>query len=167
MTSFIENNLSDEIQGLLFRISTGEFGPVDSLSDCCEYLTHALSVANICEAQNSINNDHERIDNIESSGSSKSNDDLEILDINNWICVFCTFENNISSDICEMCLKSNVDISDNESKNIDTDISWKCKHCTFINNSTSTICSICSKTNNDIQTNLTGFDVNNDLENVF
>ena len=108
MSSFVENNISEEIQGLLFRISTGEFGSPDTLSSCSEYLTHALSFTTALDEQNnSIHSDN----------------------TNHWLCNYCTYENNISCDICEMCLKSNLYNPENESNqnNVDNNV-WECLH---------------------------------------
>ena len=176
MSSFTENNLSDVIQGLLFRISTGEFGPPDTLSTCCEHLTHALSVTT------NLNNQDDLIIDSNSSDINQLDNTLVVGNINNWICIYCTYENNISSNICEMCLKSKSNNGDNESIQIvndndvnDNDVNnndvnnnmWECLHCTFINHSIIDDCSMCGKSKNDIQNNLAGFNVNNDLENEF
>jgi hypothetical protein len=170
MSSFVKNNLSEEIQGLLFRISTGEFGPQETLSTCCEHLTHALSVTT------NLNDQDDLIIDSNSPDINQLDNTLVVGNTNNWICIYCTYENNISSDICEMCLKSKLNNQNNESIQIvnndvnNNDINnnmWECLHCTFINHSFIDDCSICGKSKNDIQTNLAGFNVNNDLENEF
>ena len=161
MTSFTVNSLSDEIQGLLFRISTGEFGSPNTLSVCSEHLTHALSVCDIntrhLEASGATKSDEPDIPNI-----SDELDNIVDSGTNIWSCSHCTYENNISNNICEMCLKSKL-LDTLESS---TDV-WKCLHCTLINNSIIDLCSICGKSKDDIPVNLTGFNVNKNLENEF
>eukprot|EP01084_Bolivina_argentea_P042925 79123_1 len=52
-----------------------------------------------------------------------------------WQCVHCTFENQESTTLCEMCGNS----KDSE----DGHKQWKCISCTFVNPTTATTCNVC------------------------
>ncbi|XP_047740218.1 uncharacterized protein LOC108670104 isoform X2 [Hyalella azteca] len=59
-----------------------------------------------------------------------------------WSCVACTFQNETSSNICEMCSKSRPHVS-GPIKPLETG-GRECQQCTLINEKTAIICSACN-----------------------
>ena len=134
-------SVNSEIQILLFRISTGEFGSPDTFVECIEHLTNAMNVlinTRICEH------------------CTFENDD------DNEICEMCSKTLKLSQDeelnqyLLNQSLLSGGTKSDNTN--------WQCIHCTFINNAPSNLCSVCNKTQGDITSELSQ---NADFDNEF
>ncbi|PIA53346.1 hypothetical protein AQUCO_00900134v1 [Aquilegia coerulea] len=64
--------------------------------------------------------------------TSKSNStglDLGVLGL--WSCEYCTYTNEESETVCEMCNKQRG--------------SWSCEHCTYVNDNSGNVCNMCSE----------------------
>merc|ERR1712150_147952 len=58
--------------------------------------------------------------------------------ISKWICHICTFFNNTTVLICEICqTEKNIELQD-------TQIEWSCKICTFVNSIENSHCTMCN-----------------------
>lgn len=192
MASFIDISskqcLNNEIQGVLFRISTGEFGSPETFQECIKHLTNALSVCTVLEVSKTEEYDDGDNDkpsaplttdattNVAATSASKTSASNSM-----WVCEQCTFENSHSNPICEMCSRTDQmalieqymnHVSIDDTNNIrgetkhDT-YEWECIHCTYINNTPTNICHICQKTHDDMPIGLTGFGHNIDLDGEF
>ena len=124
-------SVNSEIQILLFRISTGEFGSPDTFIECIDHLTNALNVltnSRICEHCTFENHDNNEICNMCSKTLKMSQDENHTLlgggtksDNTEWECMHCTFVNNVPSNLCSVCDKPHADITSELNSNADFD----------------------------------------------